>query len=352
MKLSVKDLADFIGGEVFGDSDFQVTSVAKIQEANAGDLTFLYLPAYSKYLDSTHASVVLLSPDFERKRNDLIYIVHRNPNVAFQKIIRKFFTPEVKLESIDSSASIHSSALIGNNVAIGKNVVISANCRVGDNSKIFHNVVLLENVEVGNDTIIYPNVTVREDCKIGNSVIIHSGTVIGSDGFGYSPNADGSYEKIPQIGNVVIEDEVEIGSNVSIDRAALGSTLIKKGTKIDNLVQVAHNVVIGENTAISAQTGIAGSTTIGNNCILAGQVGIVGHIEITDKVIVGAQSGISKSLTKSGKYFGTPAKEMAQSLRLEAHVRNLEVYAARIKKLEKRISELESNNISDTKGNQ
>lgn len=351
MKISVKDLADFIGGEVYGDYELLITSVAKIQEAKSGDLTFLYMPTYAKYLGTTNASVVLLSKEFDRKRNDLTYIVHRNPNIAFQKIVRKFFTPEIKLKSIDKTAAICSSVRIGNNTAIGKNVVISENCVIGDNVKIFHNVVLLENVEIGNNTIIYPNVTIRENCKIGNSVIIHSGTVIGSDGFGYSPTADGSYEKIPQIGNVIIEDDVEIGSNVSIDRAALGSTLIKRGTKIDNLVQIAHNVVIGENTAISAQTGIAGSTTIGNNCIFGGQVGVTGHIEITDKVIVGAQSGISKSLTKPGKYFGTPAKEMSQSLRLEAHIRNLEDYAARIKMLEKKISELESIHKSATKEN-
>jgi len=351
MKLTVKEIADFIGGEVIGNQNFEIFSIAKIQDAKAGELTFLYFSAYAKFLETTHASVVLLNQDFERQRNDLIYIVHRNPNIAFQKIVRKYFTPEIKLSDIDKSASIHPSAKIGSNVAIGKNVVISENCSVGDNTKIFHNTVLLGNVNIGANSVIYPNVTVREDCKVGNNVIIHSGTVIGSDGFGYSPTAEGKYEKIPQIGNVVIEDDVEIGSNVSIDRAALGSTLIKQGTKIDNLVQIAHNVVVGENNAISAQSGIAGSTTIGNNCIFAGQVGVTGHIEITNGVIIGAQSGVSKGITKPGKFFGTPAKELSASLRQEGHIRNLTEYAAKIKLLEKRIAQLESSIKSDTKGN-
>ena len=196
---------------------------------------------------------------------------------------------------------------------------------------------------VGNNCIIYPNVTIREDCVIGDNVIIHSGTVIGSDGFGYAPRKEGGYDKVPQIGNVVLEDDVEIGSNVSIDRAALGSTVIRKGVKIDNLVQIAHNVNVGDNTVISAQTGIAGSTSIGKNCILAGQVGIVGHIEITDNVILGAQSGVSKSISNSGRYFGYPAKDLGTSLRLEGHFRNLPKYAERIKELERKIEELEKN---------
>lgn len=342
MKLTVREIAEFIGGEVIGNPELNIVSVSKIHEAKAGDLTFLYMPAYAKYLETTQASAILISHDFERSRNDLSYIIHRNPNVAFQKIVRQFFSPEIRLKGIDVTAYISPEAKVGKNSSIGKNVVISDGCVIGDNVKIFHNSVLLENVKVGNDTIIYPNITIRENCQVGERVIIHSGSVIGSDGFGYTPLADGSYEKVPQIGNVIIEDDVEIGSNVSIDRAALGSTIIKKGTKIDNLVQIAHNVVVGEHNAISAQTGIAGSTTIGNNCIFAGQVGVVGHIEITDRVIVGAQSGISKSLTKAGKYFGTPAKEMSVSLREEAHKRNLENYADRIKQLEKKIIELEN----------
>jgi UDP-3-O-[3-hydroxymyristoyl] glucosamine N-acyltransferase len=189
--------------------------------------------------------------------------------------------------------------------------------------------------------LLYPNVTITKNNKIGNNVIIHSGTVNGSDGFGYFLNEKGAYTKVPQIGNVVIEDNVELGSNVSVDRAALGSTVIKEGTKIDNLVQIAHNVEIGKHTAISGQAGVAGSSKIGNHCVFGGQVGVSGHIEITDQVMVGAQAGISKSLTKPGKYFGTPAKDYRIAFKEEAHIRNLDKYSNQIKELQKRIEELE-----------
>ena len=341
MILTANDVAQFVKGKLQGEPDCEIVNVAKIHESKKGDLTFLYLPSYQKYLESAKASAVLIKPDIEKTNTNITYIEVENPDIAFQKIIIEYFSPEFKLNGIDQSAQIGDSADLGNNVALGKNVVLGDNNRVGNNTKIFHNTVLLDNVTVGDNCIIYPNVTVREDCVIGNNVIIHSGTVIGSDGFGYSPRQEGGYDKVPQIGNVVLEDDVEIGSNVSIDRAALGSTIIKKGVKIDNLVQIAHNVDIGDNTAISAQSGIAGSTKIGKNCILAGQVGIVGHIEITDNVILGAQSGVSKSINKSGRYFGYPAKDLGTSLRLEGHIRSLPKYAERIKILEQKLEELE-----------
>lgn len=347
MNIKVQDAADLVGGKIIGDASLEIKYVSKIQEAQSGDLTFLYLPAYEKYLKTTNASAVLIRPGTKKSRDDITYIEIDNPNIAFQKIIEKYFTPKIKLNGIDKTVSIPSSAKLGNNVALGKNVVLEDNCIVGNNTKIFHNTVILQNVKIGDDCLIYPNVTIRENCIIGNNVIIHSGTVVGSDGFGYAPRKDGGYDKIPQIGNVVIEDNVELGSNISIDRAAIGSTVIKKGTKIDNLVQIAHNVVIGENTAISAQSGIAGSTTIGKNCILAGQVGIVGHIEITDGVLIGAQSGVSKSITKPGKYFGSPVKELNISLRQEGHFRNLAKYAEKIKELEKKIAEIEKKNLKN-----
>jgi UDP-3-O-[3-hydroxymyristoyl] glucosamine N-acyltransferase len=230
---------------------------------------------------------------------------------------------------------------LGSNIAVGKNVVIDVGCSIGDNTIIYHNSVIMENVKIGASCLIYPNVSIRENCVLGNNCIIHSNTVIGSDGFGYIPNDKGEYQKVPQIGNVVLEDDVELGSNVSIDRAALGSTTIKKGVKIDNLVQIAHNVQVGDNTVIASQSGIAGSTTIGKHCMLAGQVGIVGHIEIADQVIIGAQSGVSKSITKPGKYRGSPADDMGKTLKLEAHLRNVPAYSEKIKKLEEKIASLE-----------
>ncbi len=350
MKISLRAAADFVGGVVTGNPEIELSGLAKIEEAKEGDLTFLYLPAYQKFLDTTKASAVLISPDFEKSRADISYIEVKNPAAAIQKIIISFLNPKIKLYGVDPSADIHPSVQIGKNVGIGKNVVIEEGCSIGDDTVIFHNTVILEKVKIGNNCLIYPNVSIRENCILGNNVIIHSNTVIGSDGFGYIPDEKGVYLKVPQIGNVVIEDDVELGSNVSIDRAALGSTIIKKGVKIDNLVQIAHNVSIGENTAIAAQSGVAGSTKIGKHCILAGQVGIVGHIELADQVIIGAQSGVSKSISKPGKYRGSPADDLGKMLKIEAHIRNLPTYAEKIKKLEEKIASLEEKISKISKG--
>lgn len=350
--ITVKEAADLVGGKIIGSEETELKNIAKLEEAQPGDLSFLYLPSYEKYLETTNASAVLIKPETKKTNKATTYIEVENPNLALQKIVITFFKPEIKVSGIDASASIDSSAKIGKNVTLGKNTVISAGCKIGDNSVILHNSVMMENSLIDENSLIYPNVTIRENCMIGKNVIIHSGTVIGSDGFGYTPDEKGVYTKVPQIGNVVIQDDAEIGSNVSIDRAAMGSTLIKKGAKIDNLVQIAHNVVIGEHTVISAQTGVSGSAKVGNHCIVAGQVGFVGHIEIADGVIIGAQSGVSKSIKRAGKYFGYPAKELGVSLRLESHVRNLPGYAEKIKNLEEKISKLErqfENNLEKDK---
>ncbi len=346
MEISIKDIAKLVSGKIIGNENLYVTDVARIQDAQPGDLTFFYLPQYKKYLETTKATAVLISKEEDASRSDLTYILVESPDKAFQKVIITFFNPEFKLTGIDETAYIHPTVQLGDNVAVGKFVVISENCKIGDDTKIYHGTVIMENVEIGSGNLIFPNVTIRENCITGNNVIIHSGSVIGSDGFGYSTDEKGVYHKIPQIGNVVVEDDVEIGSNVSIDRAAVGSTVIKKGVKLDNLIQVAHNVTIGENTVISGQAGVSGSTKIGKNCVIAGQVGIAGHLEITDKVLIGAQSGISKSIKKPGIYFGYPAKEMSVARKLEAHIRNLPNYSNRIKELENKIKELENKLIS------
>ena len=351
MKIKLKEAAEFVGGIIIGDEELEIENIAKIEDAQSGELTFLYHPAYAKYLESTKASAIIVPKDFEKTRKDITYIEVEKANIAFQKILIKFFTPTIALHGIDATSQIHKTAQIDKNVTLGKNVVVSENCVIGENTIIHHNTVLMENVKVGNNTLIYPNVTVREGCIIGSKVIIHSGTVVGSDGFGFTPDEQGVYYKVPQIGIVIIEDDVELGSNVSVDRAALGSTIIKKGTKVDNLVQIAHNVVVGENTVISAQTGISGSTKIGNNCILAGQVGVVGHIEICDGAIIGAQSGVSKGIAKKATYRGSPAQEISGALRTEAHVRNLSNYADRIKKLEKELKEISQKIDKQKEGN-
>lgn len=348
LNLTVKEIADLVSGKIIGDESTPIHSVAKIEDAKEGDLSFIYLPAYEKFQQITKASALLVKPDLPKSRSDITYIEVESPEKAFFLILREFFKPDFPLKGIDTTAFIHPEAKLGKNVSIGKNVIISKGCRIGDNTKIFHNTVLYENVEIGSDCLIFSNISVRENCKIGSRVIIHSGTVIGSDGFGFNPDEKGVYQKIPQIGNVIIEDDVELGANVAIDRAALGSTVIKRGTKIDNLVQIAHNVVIGENTVISSQTGISGSTKIGNHVIIAGQVGIVGHIEICDNVVLMAQSGISKSIKKPGYYFGYPAKELKTSQKLEAHIRNLPDYADKIRKLEEEIKDLKNKLSSQT----
>lgn len=344
MNIKLSEIAKLVGGKIIGDSDLVINSVARIDAASKGDITFLYLASFEKYFTTTGASAIFVKPDFNKSRSDISYIEVKEPEKAFASILLSFFSPKFELEGIDKTSFIDPTSLLGKNVALGKNVVIGANCKIGDNVKIFHNTVLLENVEVGDGTILFQNVSIREDCKIGKRVIIHPGAVIGADGFGYQKDAQGVYNKIPQIGNVILEDDVEIGANSTIDRAALGSTIIGKGSKIDNLVQIAHNVSLGNNTIMSAQSGISGSVKVGNNSIIAGQAGVSGHLEIGDNVILIAQSGVSKSITKPGIYFGSPAKEFKTAKILEAHFRNIPDYVDRIKKLEEELRQLKEEN--------
>ncbi|MBU0474283.1 MAG: UDP-3-O-(3-hydroxymyristoyl)glucosamine N-acyltransferase [Bacteroidetes bacterium] len=350
MKITIKEIAEFVGGKIIGDENIEIENVSKIYEANQNDLTFLYLPNYVKYLLTTKASVVLINSTIEKSRTDITYIEVQNPDVALHKVIIKYFNTKKHFVGIDETSSIHPSAIIGKNVSIGKNVVISENCSIGNDSVIYHNSVILENTTLGTNCLIYPNVTITYGNIIGNNVIIHSGTVVGSDGFGYFPNEKGKFTKVPQIGNVVLEDYVELGSNVSIDRAALGSTIIKEGTKIDNLVQIAHNVEVGKHTAISGQSGIAGSSKVGDHCIFGGQVAISGHIEIGNQIMIGGKSAASKSILTPGKYFGIPAKEVRIAFKEQAHIRNLDKYSTQIKELEKKVTELE-NRINKNTGN-
>ncbi|MBI1932711.1 MAG: UDP-3-O-(3-hydroxymyristoyl)glucosamine N-acyltransferase [Ignavibacteriales bacterium] len=349
MKLKITEIAELVNGKIIGDFNLEISRLSNIQDAQEGDLTFLYMTSYNHFLSSTKASAILINKDIEQINKNLTYIIVDKPNIAFQNIIIKYFSPEFSLSGIHPTAVFDENVKLGNNTAVGVNVYIGKNSCVGENSKIYHNTVVLENCIIGKNVMIFPNVTIRENSVIGNNVIIHSGTVIGSDGFGFTPDDNGVYHKIPQIGNVVIEDDVEIGSNVSIDRAAIGSTIISKGVKLDNLIQIAHNVKIGKNTVMSAQSGVSGSTKIGENCIFGGQAGATGHIEIADKVLVGAQTGISKSITKPGTYFGSPAQDIKTTLKLAAHNRMLPEYAERIKKLEEKIAMLENESIQ-TKG--
>ena len=247
-------------------------------------------------------------------------------------------------KEIHPTAIISTTAKVGNNCTFGSHVFIGERVTIGDNVTILSNSVILEDTVINNDCFIHPNVTIREQTEIGARVIIHSGTVIGSDGFGFSPNANGKYDKIPQVGKVVLEDDIEIGANCCIDRATMGETRIKRGTKLDNLIQIAHNVIIGEDTVIAAQTGISGSTKIGNHCVIAGQVGTAGHITIADNTTIGAQTGITKSITTQGKtYSGYPAKEHNSAKKIEASIRQLPELIREVRDLKNKIIELESN---------
>ncbi len=338
MKLS--ELADIVEGDIEGNHNAEITGVGKIETAGNSEITFISNPLYEKFFETTNAGCVIVSREFEphKKRSDLSIMRVDDPYVSFIKLLEMFErSDDDELIGISDSSVIGENTELGEDIYIGELVNIGKNCRIGNGTKIMSNCSIDTGTKIGESCLIYPNVTVYKDCRIGNNVIVHSGTVIGSDGFGFAKNPDGTYKKIPQTGNVVIKEFVEIGSNTSIDRATIGSTVIGKGVKIDNQVQIAHNVEIGENTVIAAQVGIAGSTKIGRRCIIAGQAGIVGHLTICDDVIIGASVGVSKSITEPGIYTGYRARPHKEDLRSEIRIRNLETMEKRLKEIEAQI---------------
>ncbi len=346
MKLS--EIGALLSGEVVGDAEIDIRRVAKIEEAGEGEISFVANPKYRKYLASTAASAVLLARGEEfdelRRRTSPLHIVRvADPYAAFLRLIETFHPPATPLKKgIHPSAIVPASATIGSNAAIGAYVVLGERCRIGDGATLYHGTVLGDDVTIGSGSVIHANVSVREQCRLGQRVIIHSGTVIGSDGFGFAPDEEGKFEKIPQRGIVVIEDDVEIGANCTIDRATIGETRIERGAKLDNLVQVAHNVVIGEHSVIAGQAGISGSTKLGKYCMVGGQVGFAGHITIADRTNFGAKSGVPKSITEGGKtYFGAPVTEIRQTLRMEAALRQLPELLVEFRNLERRLKEIE-----------
>lgn len=304
MEFSAYQIAEILNGKIEGDPNITINYVSKIEEGKKGTLSFLANPKYTQYIYETEASIILVNEDFKPEkpvRSTLIRV--ENAYTSFAKLLEVYNRIKLNKSGISAKAHIPSSASIGKNVYIGEFASIGEGAVIGDNSKIYPQVYVGDNVRIGTNTTLFAGVKVYSDNIIGNECIIHSGVVIGSDGFGFAPQDDKNYVKVSQIGNVVIEDQVEIGSNSTIDRATLGSTIIRKGAKIDNLVQIAHNVEIGENTVIAAQSGISGSTRVGNNCMFGGQVGVIGHISIADDVKVAAQSGIGKSIANRGKSF-------------------------------------------------
>ena len=333
------EIAELLHGTLVGDSNLKIRGLAKIQSATRGQLTFLANPKYSKYLRTTKASAVLISKDQESPAID--HIIVEDPYLAFLEVLNRFYpTKDPDFQGIHPAAIIADSARLGKNIQIGPNVYIGESVIIGDDTIIYPNCVLLDNVQVGKSCRFYPRVSVREKCQIGDRVIIHDGTVIGSDGFGFAPSGK-KYKKIPQMGIVLIEDDVEIGANSTIDRATLGETIIKRGCKIDNLVQIAHNVEIEQDTVIAAQTGISGSTKIGRHVTMAGQVGTVGHIEIGDDAIVAAKSGVSKSIPSGEVWFGYPASPLMKQKKIEASLRHLPELSKKVNTLIKQVNELE-----------
>ena len=337
MNFTAGQIADQLNGIVIGDKEVDINSLSKIEEGVKGSLTFLANPKYTEYIYNTKASAAIVSDDFKpTKEIKTTLIKVKDPYSSFTTLLELFNTNNTdesgisKLSEINKSSKVSSSSFIGSFTIIGKNSIVEDKCFIHEQ------VFIGDNVKIGSGTKIYPGVKILNDTVIGKNCIIHSLCCIGSDGFGFAPNDDGSYKKIPQTGNVIIEDNVEIGSNSTIDRATIGSTIIKKGVKLDNQIQIAHNVEIGENTAIAAQSGIAGSTKIGKNCMIGGQVGIIGHIKIGDNVKIQAQAGVTSDIESNSRITGTPAINYMNYNKSYIHFKNLPEI---LKKIDKKIND-------------
>lgn len=340
MEFSAKQIAQFVQGVIEGDENATVNTFAKIEDGKPGAISFLSNPKYTHYIYDTESSIVLVDKSVElEKPTKATLIKVDNAYECVAKLLQLYESMKPKKTGIDSLAFISPSAKIGENVYIGAFAYIGDNVVIGDGCQIYPNVVICENAKVGNDCLFYPNVTIYHDCHVGNRVTLHAGSVVGSDGFGFAPSENG-YDKIPQIGIVTIEDDVEIGANTCIDRSTMGSTYVRKGVKLDNLVQIAHNTDIGANTVMSAQVGIAGSTKVGQWCMFGGQVGIAGHITIGNKVFLGAQSGVPSSLKDNQTLIGTPPMEKLPYFKSQAIFQKLPDLYKQIQKLQKEVDEL------------
>lgn len=348
MTFPASQIALIINGQIEGDANAAVASFGKIEDAQQGQLTFLANPKYEDYLYSTKASVVIINDNFTpRQAINATLIRVPDAYTAFATLLAKYqeIIMQQQLSGIQQPSYIASTATHGENVFIGAFAYVGENVRVGNNSKIYPNVFIGDNVTIGENCIIHPGAKIYHDCVVGNRVNIHAGTVVGSDGFGFAPQADGSFIKVPQLGNVVIEDDVEIGANTTIDRATIGSTLIKSGAKLDNLIQIGHNAEVGNSTVIAAQAGISGSTKIGNGVMIGGQAGVVGHIQIGDGARINAQSGVSKSLDAGKTVTGSPAHDYTAALRSQAMTRKLPELEKRVKELEALVRQLLSEKV-------
>jgi UDP-3-O-[3-hydroxymyristoyl] glucosamine N-acyltransferase len=340
MEFSASQIAAVIEGKVEGNPDVKISRLSKIEEGEPGTLSFLANPKYTPYIYTTRASIVIVNRDFSPEQEVSPTMIRvEDAYTAFAKLLELYNQVKNERKGISSLSFVAKSAVIGKDVYIGEFAYVGEQVHIGDNTRIFPHVFLGDNVSVGSNSVVYAGVIIYSDNMIGDRCTIHGGVVIGADGFGFAPQQDKNYKKVAQIGNVIIEDDVEIGSNTTIDRATLGSTIIRHGAKLDNLIQVAHNVEIGENTVIAAQTGISGSTKIGKNCMIAGQVGFVGHLTIGDDVKIGAQSGVAGNLKDGSIFMGSPAIDIAIHRRALVHFKNLPLIVKRIDELERKLNQ-------------
>ncbi|PKG43368.1 UDP-3-O-(3-hydroxymyristoyl)glucosamine N-acyltransferase [Psychroflexus sp. MES1-P1E] len=336
MKFTAQQIADILDGDIVGNPDVEVNKLSKIEEGKEGSLTFLSNPKYTSHIYDTQASICIVNKNFEKSQDISTTLIKVEDSYeAFSKLLEVYNQIKLDKKGIETPSSISDTAKLGENIYIGAFTYIGEDVVLGDNVKIYPNVYIGDNVTIGNDVTIFAGSKIYSETQIGNHCTLHSGVIIGADGFGFMPSENGEYSKIPQIGNVIIEDFVDIGAATTIDRATLGSTIIRKGVKLDNQIQIAHNVEIGEHTAIAAQTGIAGSSKIGKNCLIGGQVGIAGHIKIGDRVKIQAQTGVGRNIKDDEAIQGSPAFGYSDFNKSYVHFRNFQKIVSRIDHIEK-----------------
>lgn len=340
MQFTATQIAGLLNGQIEGNAEVSVTKLSKIEEGQPGSISFLSNPKYTQYLYSTKASIVIINKDFVLTGAITATLIRvQKAEEAFSTLLEMYNEVKLNKKGISKLSFISESATVGSDIYAGEFAFVGENATIGNNVKIYPQVYIGDNAIIGDNTTLFAGVKIYSETKIGKNCIIHSGTVIGSDGFRFNPEADN--KKVPQIGNVVIEDDVEIGANCAIDRATLGSTILRKGVKFDNLIHIAHNVEIGENTYFAAHGVVAGSSKIGKNCMFSGQVGIVGHLTVADNTIITAQSGVSKSITKPGEvYMGSPAFDANKYRKAYIHFRNLDNLVQRVDTIEKQQKEI------------
>jgi UDP-3-O-[3-hydroxymyristoyl] glucosamine N-acyltransferase len=340
MKFTAAQIAGILDGIVEGDENVEVSRLSKIEEGTKGSLTFLSNPKYTQYIYSTEASITIVNKDFISENHISSTLIRvQNAYKSFSKLLDYYNQVKMNKVGIEQPVFVSESAKHGENIYIGAFAYIGENVKIGDNVKIYPNAYIGDNVVLGNNVVVFAGAKIYSECIVGNNCIIHSGVILGADGFGFTPNDKGEFIKVPQTGNVVLEADVDIGAGTTIDRATLGSTIIRKGVKLDNQIQIAHNVEIGENTVIAAQTGIAGSTKIGKNCMIGGQVGIVGHITIGDNVRIQAQSGIGRNVKDNETLQGSPALNYGDYNKSYVHFKNFPKIVDRLNSIEKDLNE-------------